>query len=99
MVNLAQPIQNNGDTREHIAMVATHLFSYHGYEATSIRDLAEAAGVTKPVLYYYFQSKENLFITLIHEAYEFLIRHWRKSFLAKARSRNVFEILPKCIFP
>lgn len=59
------------DTREVIAHVATKMFAERGYQGASIRDLAEAAGVTKPVLYYYFKSKENLFITLINEAYDF----------------------------
>lgn len=71
MVNATHPAQNGQVTREHIAQVATHLFAQQGFNTTSIRDIAEAAGVTKPVLYYYFQSKENLFVSLIHEAYDF----------------------------
>ena len=68
----AQVAQNKEDTRDHVARIATHLFSMQGYDATSIRDISQEAGVTKPVLYYYFQSKENLFTTLIQEAYAFL---------------------------
>ncbi|MBN2330041.1 MAG: TetR/AcrR family transcriptional regulator [Candidatus Omnitrophica bacterium] len=68
------------DTREKIAYAATHLFAVHGYDATSIRDIAEKAGVTKPVVYYYFQSKENLFATLIHEAYDFFFQALEKLF-------------------
>ncbi len=36
------------------------LFASKGYPATSTREIVEAAGVTKPMLYYYFQSKEGL---------------------------------------
>lgn len=61
------------DTREHVALVATHLFANQGYDGTSLRDIVEAAGVTKPVIYYYFNSKENLFITLINDAYDFFL--------------------------
>jgi AcrR family transcriptional regulator len=43
-----------------IARVAAGLFATHGYEATSVRTIVEAAGVTKPTLYYYFGSKEGL---------------------------------------
>jgi AcrR family transcriptional regulator len=43
-----------------IARVAARLFAAHGYEATSVRMIVEAAGVTKPTLYYYFGSKEGL---------------------------------------
>jgi AcrR family transcriptional regulator len=44
----------------HIARVAARLFATHGYDATSVRTIVEAAGVTKPTLYYYFGSKEGL---------------------------------------
>jgi AcrR family transcriptional regulator len=39
---------------------AVQLFANKGYPATSTREIVEAAGVTKPMLYYYFQSKEGL---------------------------------------
>lgn len=39
---------------------AAELFAKKGFSGTSIREIAEAAGVTKPTLYYYFGSKEGL---------------------------------------
>src|SRR5690349_21810738 len=39
---------------------AVKLFAHKGYPATSTREIVEAAGVTKPMLYYYFQSKGGL---------------------------------------
>jgi AcrR family transcriptional regulator len=44
----------------HIARVAARLFAQNGYDATSVREIVEAAGVAKPTLYYYFRSKEGL---------------------------------------
>jgi AcrR family transcriptional regulator len=44
----------------HIAQVAARLFAARGYDATSVRAIVEAAGVTKPTLYYHFGSKEGL---------------------------------------
>src|SRR4051794_38164705 len=49
----------NASARD-LARVAARLFATHGYEATSVRMIVEAAGVTKPTLYYYFGSKEGL---------------------------------------
>ena len=43
-----------------IARVASRLFATRGYDATSVREIVEAAGVTKPTLYYHFGSKEGL---------------------------------------
>lgn len=44
----------------HIAQVAARLFATQGYDATAVRTIVEAAGVTKPTLYYHFGSKEGL---------------------------------------
>src|SRR5579863_2505476 len=49
----------------HIARVAARLFADRGYDATSVREIVEAAGVAKPTLYYHFQSKEGLASALL----------------------------------
>jgi AcrR family transcriptional regulator len=48
--------------RTSILNEATRLFGQKGYGSASVRELVEAAGVTKPVLYYYFGSKAGLFV-------------------------------------
>ncbi len=47
---------------------ATELFNRKGYAATTVREIVAAAGVTKPVLYYYFRNKEGIFVDLMREA-------------------------------
>jgi AcrR family transcriptional regulator len=54
-----------GEVARHIARVAARLFAERGYDATSVREIVEAAGVAKPTLYYHFQSKEGLAKALI----------------------------------
>src|SRR3954462_7664548 len=44
---------------------ALKLFASSGYESTSVGDLATAAGVTKPVLYEHFGSKQELYVALV----------------------------------
>ena len=44
---------------------ALHLFVEHGYRGTSMEGIADAAGVTKPVVYKCFPSKEELFRALL----------------------------------
>jgi len=53
--------------RQRLLLAATRLFARTGYAATSVREIVEAAGVTKPVLYYYFQSKEGLYLAILEE--------------------------------
>lgn len=54
-------------TPEVIAERAAELFARKGFSGTSIREIAEAAGVTKPTLYYHFGSKEGLVRHIILE--------------------------------
>src|SRR5688572_16798393 len=48
------------DTRARIQAVALDLFTEQGYDATSLREIAEQLGVTKAALYYHFKSKEEI---------------------------------------
>jgi len=48
---------------------ALELFSAKGYEGVSVNELAEASGITKPTLYYYFGSKEGVFETVCQSYY------------------------------
>src|SRR5689334_20968755 len=43
------------------------LFTRQGYEATSLREIAERLGVTKAALYYHFRSKEDIVRSLFGE--------------------------------
>jgi AcrR family transcriptional regulator len=53
------------DTRTRIQRTALDLFTERGYEATSLREIAEALGVTKAALYYHFKTKEEILDSLI----------------------------------
>ena len=61
------------DNRSKILQVATRLFASHGYDAVGIQQIVSEAGVTKPTLYHYFQSKQNLFNVLVEEKSEPLL--------------------------
>jgi TetR/AcrR family transcriptional regulator len=66
------PIKPEGSIREGLMKAALTLFTQRGYAATSVRELCEAAGATKPVLYYYFGSKEGLFLELMQTHFNHL---------------------------
>lgn len=51
--------------RERLLTAALDLFNNKGYASTSVREIVAAAGVTKPVLYYYFGSKEGIYLELM----------------------------------
>src|SRR5260221_12164864 len=56
--------------RTAILQAAAECFRETGYEAARIDDVAEAAGIDRATLYYYFPNKEQLFRTLIMERLE-----------------------------
>lgn len=57
--------QSTGGTRERIKAVALELFTEQGYEATSLREVAERLGVTKAALYYHFKSKDEIVTSVV----------------------------------
>ncbi|HLG91581.1 MAG TPA: TetR/AcrR family transcriptional regulator [Acidimicrobiales bacterium] len=53
------------ERRRQLAEVAIETFARKGYDPTSMEEIAEAAGVTKPVLYQHFRSKRALYLELL----------------------------------
>jgi AcrR family transcriptional regulator len=53
------------DTRTRIQRIALELFTENGYEATSLREIAERLGVTKAALYYHFKTKDEIIESLV----------------------------------
>lgn len=59
----------NGSVRQRLLEGAAELFTQKGYASTTVREIVAAAGVTKPVLYYYFRNKEGIYLELMQEAF------------------------------
>jgi AcrR family transcriptional regulator len=57
-------------SNDRILKSALELFSEKGYEATSVREICEAAGLTKPTLYHFYGSKEGVYRALVEGALE-----------------------------
>ncbi len=58
------------DVRDRIFASALRHFSQKGYAATSLREVSEDAGTTKPMIYYYFGSKEGLYAGIVRQILE-----------------------------
>ncbi len=58
------------EKREIILEAALEVFSQHGYRGATIDQIAEAAGMSKPNLLYYFRSKEDIHVTLMQRLLE-----------------------------
>jgi AcrR family transcriptional regulator len=63
--------------REQLLEVATKLFARSGYDATTTAAIAEAAGVTEPILYRHFKSKQDLFMAILRRLSAQTLEQWR----------------------
>lgn len=59
------PRARSTETRDRIQAAALELFAAHGIRETSLRQIAERLGITKPALYYHFASREDLLRSLV----------------------------------
>ena len=84
------------NARNRLLDSALTLFADQGYVATTTQEIIDAAGVTKPVLYHYFASKEELFRQLVGSIYEATTAAWDAIILqettATARLRGIARI-------
>jgi len=60
------------DREAQIVEAATEVFGTRGFAATSVGDIAERAGISKPLIYNYFGSKEGLLRACLHRAIDIL---------------------------
>jgi len=65
--------------REAILDTSAKLFSQHGYKEVSIRDIAQACGMTNAALYYHFKNKEDLFLAMLQRDHEQTLAALRKA--------------------
>jgi len=71
-------------TREEILRVALRLFAHRGYLDTSMDEIAKEVGISKPAIYHYFGSKEDLFRTLLEA-----MRRRHEEEIEQLRSRHL----------
>lgn len=74
------------ETRRQILSAALKRFAHAGYAATSVQQIVDGAGVSKPALYYYFKGKAGLFEALVSEAHD---ERYQVMRAAASRARGV----------
>ena len=81
-----------GERREQILDVAVQVFARNGFHGTSMNDVADAAGVTKPVLYQHFDSKQELYLALIDDVGRKMISAIQKATAGAANGKKQTEL-------
>jgi AcrR family transcriptional regulator len=75
---------NEVNTKNRIFNVAARLIGQKGYNKVSMREISEYSGVSKPTIYYYFQSKEGLY----NQLFDFALAY-SDTQLAEIMERNL----------
>src|SRR5215831_13216949 len=73
---------HRADNRERLVAAGYTVLSEQGYEATTVKEVARVADVSPGLFHYYFASKEELLVAVLHEAgarYGRLMRDLRTS--------------------
>ena len=79
-----------GDTREKILMTALQLFARDGYEAVSVRIIAEELGMTKGALYRHYKNKRDIFDSIVERMFQIDAQR-AKDYLVPAET---YEVMP-----
>jgi len=74
--------------RRQLLDVSLEVFAEHGFHGASMAEVAEAAGVTKPVLYQHFRSKRELYLELLDDVGQRLLEAVQKATAAAGGPRQ-----------
>jgi len=85
--------------REQLIDVATKLFALGGFDATTTAAIASAAGVTEPILYRHFKSKQELFVAIVEEVSNATMDHWRELIAAESEPREQLRMICDALPP
>jgi AcrR family transcriptional regulator len=89
----APPLKSSrvGDTRRQVLNHAARLLCQNGYAFTSLRDIANAAGMKAGSIYYHFDSKETLAETVMNEGIEFVRASVKEALAARPKNSDPLE--------
>src|ERR671939_572039 len=74
--------------RKQLLGAAQQVFVAQGYHAAAMDDIAERAGVTKPVLYQHFPGKLDLYLALLEQASDRIIDATREALASTADNKQ-----------
>jgi TetR/AcrR family transcriptional regulator, cholesterol catabolism regulator len=79
--------------RAELLGIAAELFASRGVRATTVRDIADAAGILSGSLYHHFDSKESMVDEILHGFLDDLFDRYRKIVTSGLDSRSTLEAL------
>lgn len=90
-------LQHREDARRVILDATEALLVEHGYEAFSMRRLAERCGYTAPTIYHYFTDKKGLFDTLLEERFRRMVDTLRRVRRSEDPAETLLSVGQACV--
>src|SRR6476620_7629981 len=89
------PDDTTGKTgrRAELLDIAAKLFAERGLRATTVRDIADAAGILSGSLYHHFDSKEQMVDEILRDFLDSLFGRYREIVAAKLGPRDTFQAI------
>ena len=90
--------RNGSDRRAELLAIAATLFAERGMRSTTVRDIADAAGILSGSLYHHFDSKESMVDEILREFLDALFTDYRAIVAAELSPRDTLEGLVAASF-
>jgi len=71
-------LEQGSERRDEILKIAARLIAKRGYSATTVRDIAEEAGILSGSLYHHFSSKESMLQEILHDFMDRLLARYEE---------------------
>lgn len=85
--------KENKTSKEEIKLKAFELMAAQGVQSVSMRQIASACGVSKPMLYYYFKDKDDLLFQMIKERVDGVSKSLSQGLKKDLSLKKIFETL------
>ena len=81
--------EKNQITRGKILSSAMTEFAAHGYEAASLNTVCAAGGISKGIIYHYFDSKDGLYLACLRECFDTLTEYLKRHISEETRQEDL----------
>jgi len=90
--------RGGSERRAALVQLAADMFAERGFKATTVRDIAQAAGMLSGSLYHHFDSKESIMDELLRSYIDELLPEYRRIVAAGGPAREVLSLLVTAAF-
>jgi TetR/AcrR family transcriptional regulator, cholesterol catabolism regulator len=97
-VTTAGAVRTGSERRDEILAIAAELFAERGFGATTVREIADAAGILSGSLYHHFDSKESMVDDLVRGLLDRLTTRYREIVATRDDAEQMLRALVREAF-